>query len=64
MIPAASFGSVVAVGDQAALEGALAGALAATWDRSAIASWGARRTWAAVAAETAAKLTAACGHNG
>lgn len=64
MIPAASFGSVVAVGDQAALEGALAGALAATWDRSAIAAWGARRTWAAVAAETAAKLTAACGHNG
>lgn len=59
MIPEAAYGRVVPIADEAALRGALAEAAQVDWDRAAIAEWGHRRTWSAVAQEALQQLRAA-----
>jgi glycosyltransferase involved in cell wall biosynthesis len=56
LIPSAAHGSVVPRDDQAALEDALAWALEAEWDRTAIAARAGARTWERVAREVLSEL--------
>lgn len=51
MVPSPEYGTVVPVDDQKALEAAIAGALAAEWDREAIRKWAHARSWEQVANE-------------
>lgn len=51
LLPSAQYGFIVPVGDNAALENALATALRHEWDYAAIARWGGARSWENVAAE-------------
>jgi teichuronic acid biosynthesis glycosyltransferase TuaC len=51
MIPSDRYGFKVPVGDQAALNSALAMALTTCWDRGAIAAWAQMRSWDTVARE-------------
>jgi len=59
MIPGPEFGRVVPIGDEPALRAALSEAVEVQWDRQAIAEWGHRRTWSAVAQEALEQLRAA-----
>jgi len=56
LIPSSAYGAVVPRGDQAALEEALAGALAAQWDAAAVAARAGARTWDRVAREVIVEL--------
>jgi glycosyltransferase involved in cell wall biosynthesis len=56
LIPSAAYGAVVPRDDQAALEEALAGALAARWDPAAVAARAGARTWDRVAREVLVEL--------
>lgn len=51
LIPSAEYGTVVPIGDQAALESALQQALSRGWNRAAIAAWAQSRSWDQVAVE-------------
>ena len=51
MVPSPSYGIVVPVDDQKALESAIADALAAEWDRETIREWAHARSWEEVANE-------------
>jgi teichuronic acid biosynthesis glycosyltransferase TuaC len=56
MLPSPEYGVIVPRSDQAALSGALGGALERNWNRERIAAWGKARSWTQVAAETAEVL--------
>jgi teichuronic acid biosynthesis glycosyltransferase TuaC len=58
LIPNSRYGVTVSPGDDAALQRALEFALSRTWDRKAIADWGASRTWDNVADEVFMQMQA------
>lgn len=64
MLPGREYGIAVPPADEAALADGLRRALTGDWSRTAIARWGAARSWAAVARETAEVLRAAVERGG
>jgi glycosyltransferase involved in cell wall biosynthesis len=56
LIPSADYGFVVPLGDENALENALAGALSKAWDREKISAWGHSRSWEQVASDVVAEF--------
>lgn len=59
MIPDPSYGIIVPIDDQTALEGALARALDTAWDREAIVRWGRARSWDQVGQEVVREMKTA-----
>jgi len=56
LLPSERYGLIVPVGNQAALEDALARALKMPWDHAAISIWGQSRSWNNVAREVLAEM--------
>lgn len=61
MLPGEDYGIIVPPADDAGLAEGLAAALTRDWERTAIAKWGARRSWEQVALETAEVLRGVVG---
>lgn len=57
LIPSQSYGHVIPINDQVALEDALYDTCQVTWDHAAIAAWAQQRSWRTVAAELIAEFS-------